>query len=205
MQTILPIDGLPMLLTSFPCRLWLFALTSAALVSYRAAVFGSRVHDMLSFSRPSPSIPTEAALSLPSTTQSLHQYAHSNNTLSTSKPRPPSPTHTSTKPHLFTPFTLSLRQALGLRARELRLVGGGSKNVLWQQIVADVFQLPVRCAPVHARARARACVCVCVFCVCVCVNVGVGARVRVDVHARASSCACVGVGARVHVRAFMAV
>jgi len=28
--------------------------------------------------------------------------------------------------------------------KELRLVGGGSKNKLWQQIVADVFQLPVR-------------------------------------------------------------
>jgi xylulokinase len=33
---------------------------------------------------------------------------------------------------------------LGLVPKELRLVGGGSKNKLWQQIVADVFQLPVR-------------------------------------------------------------
>ncbi len=35
-------------------------------------------------------------------------------------------------------------QSLGLVATELRLVGGGSKNPLWQQIVADVFELPVR-------------------------------------------------------------
>ena len=33
---------------------------------------------------------------------------------------------------------------LGLELKELRLVGGGSKNKLWQQIVSDVFQLPVR-------------------------------------------------------------
>jgi sugar (pentulose or hexulose) kinase len=33
--------------------------------------------------------------------------------------------------------------ALGLVPTELRLVGGGSRNALWQQIVADVFQLPV--------------------------------------------------------------
>eukprot|EP00879_Flechtneria_rotunda_P029505 GHRR01031916.1.p1 GENE.GHRR01031916.1~~GHRR01031916.1.p1 ORF type:complete len:257 (+),score=71.33 GHRR01031916.1:765-1535(+) len=46
--------------------------------------------------------------------------------------------------------TLSLAAALtraielGLTPTELRLVGGGSKNSLWQQIVADVFQLSVR-------------------------------------------------------------
>jgi xylulokinase len=34
----------------------------------------------------------------------------------------------------------------GMRAEELRLVGGGSKNPLWRRIVADAFQLPVRCA-----------------------------------------------------------
>jgi xylulokinase len=34
--------------------------------------------------------------------------------------------------------------ALGMRPTEVRLVGGGSKNKLWRQIVADVFQLPVR-------------------------------------------------------------
>ena len=46
--------------------------------------------------------------------------------------------------------TLTLAAALtkvtefGLELKEIRLVGGGSKNTLWQQIVADVFQLPVR-------------------------------------------------------------
>jgi sugar (pentulose or hexulose) kinase len=40
---------------------------------------------------------------------------------------------------------LTLTVKLGLVPKELRLVGGGSKNKLWQQIVADVFQLPVRC------------------------------------------------------------
>jgi xylulokinase len=34
--------------------------------------------------------------------------------------------------------------ALGLEPAEVRLVGGGSKNRLWRQIVADVFQLPIR-------------------------------------------------------------
>ncbi len=35
-------------------------------------------------------------------------------------------------------------QEFGCRATELRLVGGGSKNDLWCQIIADVFQIPVR-------------------------------------------------------------
>lgn len=43
-----------------------------------------------------------------------------------------------------TPFHATTAVALGLVPTELRLVGGGSKNKLWQQIVADVFQLPVR-------------------------------------------------------------
>ena len=33
---------------------------------------------------------------------------------------------------------------MGLEVKELRLVGGGSKNRLWRRIVADAFQLPVR-------------------------------------------------------------
>jgi xylulokinase len=32
----------------------------------------------------------------------------------------------------------------GLYADEVRLAGGGARNVLWQQILADVFDLPVR-------------------------------------------------------------
>jgi len=27
---------------------------------------------------------------------------------------------------------------------ELRLVGGGARNPLWQRIIADAFQLPIR-------------------------------------------------------------
>jgi len=41
---------------------------------------------------------------------------------------------------------LKLMEGHGMRAEELRLVGGGSKNPLWRRIVADAFQLPVRCA-----------------------------------------------------------
>ena len=33
---------------------------------------------------------------------------------------------------------------LGVDAKELRLVGGGSSNKLWRQIIADAFQLPLR-------------------------------------------------------------
>lgn len=37
-------------------------------------------------------------------------------------------------------------QALGLGAApDIRLVGGGARNALWRQVVADAFQLPVRC------------------------------------------------------------
>jgi xylulokinase len=35
-------------------------------------------------------------------------------------------------------------QALGLRAEELRVVGGGSKSALWRRILADAFGLPLR-------------------------------------------------------------
>ena len=34
-----------------------------------------------------------------------------------------------------------------MSAVELRVVGGGSKNPLWRQIIADAFQLPLRCSP----------------------------------------------------------
>ena len=37
-------------------------------------------------------------------------------------------------------------QAAGMgEAKDLCLVGGGSKNRLWRQVIADAFQLPVRC------------------------------------------------------------
>lgn len=35
--------------------------------------------------------------------------------------------------------------AAGLAPSEVRLVGGGSRSALWRQVVADAFQLPVRC------------------------------------------------------------
>ena len=35
-------------------------------------------------------------------------------------------------------------QSFGVSANELRIVGGGSKNPLWRQIIADSFQLPLR-------------------------------------------------------------
>jgi xylulokinase len=34
--------------------------------------------------------------------------------------------------------------ALGLPARELRVVGGGSRNALWRRILADAFGVPLR-------------------------------------------------------------
>ena len=38
-------------------------------------------------------------------------------------------------------------EGYGMSAVELRVVGGGSKNPLWRQIIADAFQLPLRCSP----------------------------------------------------------
>lgn len=35
-------------------------------------------------------------------------------------------------------------QALGFRAREIRLIGGGSKSALWRQIAANVMNLPIK-------------------------------------------------------------
>jgi len=35
-------------------------------------------------------------------------------------------------------------KGLGCKVEELRVVGGGSKNPLWCQIIADVFQVPVK-------------------------------------------------------------
>lgn len=33
---------------------------------------------------------------------------------------------------------------LGFKAKEIRLIGGGSKSKIWQQMTADIFNLPVR-------------------------------------------------------------
>ena len=40
-----------------------------------------------------------------------------------------------------------------MSAVELRVVGGGSKNPLWRRIIADAFQLPLRCRPVAVLAQ----------------------------------------------------
>lgn len=37
-----------------------------------------------------------------------------------------------------------MMEAYGLKATELRIVGGGSKNRLWRRIIADSFQLPLK-------------------------------------------------------------
>ena len=42
------------------------------------------------------------------------------------------------------PAGMKLLQAYDVSANELRVVGGGSKNRLWRQIIADSFQLPLR-------------------------------------------------------------
>ena len=35
-------------------------------------------------------------------------------------------------------------EGYGVKAQEIRVVGGGSKNRLWRRIIADSFQLPLR-------------------------------------------------------------
>ncbi len=42
-------------------------------------------------------------------------------------------------------YGLDRMRQLGLRPQEIRVTGGGSKNPLWRQIVADVFNAPVVC------------------------------------------------------------
>ncbi len=39
---------------------------------------------------------------------------------------------------------MRMLEKYGVSARELRVVGGGSKNRLWRRIIADAFQLPLR-------------------------------------------------------------
>eukprot|EP00891_Asterochloris_glomerata_P002942 jgi/Astpho2/2942/Aster-01084 len=38
---------------------------------------------------------------------------------------------------------MKMMESYGLKAKELRVVGGGSKNRLWRRIIADSFQLPL--------------------------------------------------------------
>ena len=42
-------------------------------------------------------------------------------------------------------YGLNRMRELGLRPREIRATGGGAKNAVWRQIVADVFNAPVVC------------------------------------------------------------
>jgi xylulokinase len=44
-------------------------------------------------------------------------------------------------------------QALGFKAREIRITGGGSKSPAWRQMAADILNLPVK-RPVNAEAAA---------------------------------------------------
>ena len=46
-------------------------------------------------------------------------------------------------------------RALGFRAREIRLIGGGSKSALWREIAANVMNLPVK-RPANDEAAAMA-------------------------------------------------
>lgn len=48
------------------------------------------------------------------------------------------------KPYLYMNAGMKSLQSFGVTANELRIVGGGSKNKLWRQIIADSFQLPLR-------------------------------------------------------------
>ncbi len=50
-------------------------------------------------------------------------------------------------------YGMEILNRQGIRAREIRLIGGGAKSPLWRQIVADVFGCPVVC-PVSEEAGA---------------------------------------------------
>lgn len=43
-------------------------------------------------------------------------------------------------------------ESCGLKAEALRIIGGGSRSALWRQIIADIFQLPLR--PLHLASEA---------------------------------------------------
>jgi xylulokinase len=38
---------------------------------------------------------------------------------------------------------LECLQSQGVKAEEMRLIGGGSKSAVWRQILADIYELPV--------------------------------------------------------------
>lgn len=42
-------------------------------------------------------------------------------------------------------YGLDVMQKQGIEPKEIRLVGGGAKSVLWRQMVADIFECPVVC------------------------------------------------------------
>jgi xylulokinase len=56
-------------------------------------------------------------------------------------------------------------QALGFKAREIRITGGGSKSPLWRQMAADIMDLPVK-RPVSAEAAAMGGAIQALWCLC---------------------------------------
>ena len=50
-------------------------------------------------------------------------------------------------------YGLDLLRDSGIRSERIRLIGGGAKNPLWRQIIADVMDAPVICAT-HSEAAA---------------------------------------------------
>jgi xylulokinase len=61
-------------------------------------------------------------------------------------------------------YGLELLRRLGVDAKEIRLVGGGSKSRIWRSIVADIFGCPVVC-PASAEAGAMGGVLQAMWCV----------------------------------------
>src|SRR5690606_12814686 len=50
-------------------------------------------------------------------------------------------------------YGLDLLRDSGIRSERIRLIGGGAKNPLWRQIIADVMDAPVICTT-HSEAAA---------------------------------------------------
>jgi sugar (pentulose or hexulose) kinase len=51
-------------------------------------------------------------------------------------------------------FVLDVFRGLGIKAEEIRLVGGGSKGALWRQIFADVYESSIVLTNVGQEAAA---------------------------------------------------